>query len=100
LTSLSVAVTGYTTNRNLKSISFAFTTKSGSAPGNVTLDLTSPAKVWFQGNASQNLGGQFNLDIPFTFTGSAMDLTSIVNTIAVTVTNDLGASSVATVTVP
>ena len=70
--SFNIAVTGYTTARNLTGFNVQFTMNSGYTMPQTqfTVDLTSASNIWFQSSASQAFGGQFIVTVPFTFSGS------------------------------
>jgi hypothetical protein len=96
-TSLTLAVTGFSTTRSLTSLVVQFTSAKGFslATSQFTIDVSQASSVWFQSTASQNFGGQFTITIPFTFSGLSTGQ-SVQNTIAsvsVTVSNSSGTSS-------
>jgi hypothetical protein len=66
--------------------------------GNVAISLESVSLVWFQSAASQGFGGLFSLQVPLTFQrgDSQEDLVSRIQSLSVTVSNELGASNAVT----
>ena len=104
-TSFSVVVTGFSTTRSLDRLDFQLTGGTGFTLGTTTLtvDLSAPAKVWFLTANSQNVGGQFNVEIPFTLsTGSSStaDLTKSISSITVAASNSAGKSNTITTQIP
>jgi len=102
-TSLSVVVTGYTTTRSLNQLNFQFVAASGVSIGasTATVNVSTASQLWFESAASQSVGGEFTVEIPFTVTSSA-SVTAIanLNAISVTATNAIGTSNSLTVSVP
>ncbi len=96
--SITISVTGFTTTRALTTWNVQFTT----APGykmpvtQFTVNVQPVSTVWFGSTASRAFGGQFTLNIPFTFQGTVPAgqtvLTSIAS-VAVTVANGVGTSN-------
>jgi hypothetical protein len=84
-TGATVTVTGYSTTRDMISGTFTFTPASG-APTTVTTPLASGFSTWYQNAASNALGGQFELTLPFTVPGNTASVT-------VTLTNSVGTSA-------
>jgi hypothetical protein len=104
-TGFSVVVTGYSTTRFLDHMTFQFTPASGFSLSatSVTVDLSAAARLWFLSAASQNLGGQFNIQIPFslgTASSSTTDLSRSLSRISVVGANDVGSSNAAQIAVP
>lgn len=96
--SFTLNVIGFSTTRTLASMTVQFTPAPGFNFGGSqsTLDLHSSSAVWFQSAASQSFGGQFEISVPFTITGSVSTghtLIEAISTVSVTVSNDVGASS-------
>jgi len=93
-------ITGFSTTRSVKSMTVQFNAATGfnfGAGSQVQIDLTSSSAAWFQSTASEAFGGQFEISIPFTLTGTGLPagtspLQSIAS-VAVTVTNDVGTST-------
>lgn len=93
-------ITGFSTTRIVKSMTVQFNAASGFNFGSgsqVQVDLTSSSAAWFQSAASETFGGQFEISIPFTLTGTGLPTGTTpvqsIASIAVTVTNDVGTSS-------
>ena len=93
-------ITGFSTTRSVKSMTVQFTAASGfnfGADSQVQVDLTSSSAAWFQGTASQAFGGQFEISIPFTLTGTGLPTGTApiqaIASVAVTVTNEVGTSA-------
>jgi hypothetical protein len=106
-TSFSIIVTGFSTTRVMNSLTFVFSPSTGSSVQTVTtkVDIAAAAGVWFQSATSQNLGGQFTVEIPFTLgTGSSIpvgtDLTKSISGVTVTGANDIGSSNTLQVALP
>jgi hypothetical protein len=61
----------------------------------VTVDLSGASKLWFLSSASESTGGQFNVEIPFSFSGgnAGAGLTQGVASILIVVANDVGNSN-------
>jgi hypothetical protein len=101
-TSLTVVVTGYSTTRDLGNLTVQFTPNSGFTVNatSFTLDLSAAANVFFLSGAAT--GGQFDIEIPFTFgtTGTATNLTASISAISVSVTNSVGASGTLQIAAP
>jgi hypothetical protein len=98
-TALSINVTGFATGRSLTSLEFEFkgddTTTLGTA--RFTVSVSAEALVWFQSAASQSLGGQFTVDVPFTLRldgGTATaDITTRLRSVTVRAVSDVGPSN-------
>ncbi len=98
--SLVLNITGFSTTRTVKSMTVQFNAAPGfnfGAGSQVQVDLTSSSAAWFQSTASEAFGGQFEISIPFTLTGTGLPtgtnpIQSIAS-VAVTVTNDVGTSN-------
>jgi hypothetical protein len=88
---LSVVVKGYSNTREVSSGSFTFAVSSGNtlSQATITVPLTSAYTTWFNNAASNATGGQFQLTVPFSVTGSATAVTRV----TVTLTNRQGASA-------
>ena len=107
-TGFSIAVSGYTTTRSLNYLTFQFTPASGAtlSATSVTVDLTGASSLWFQSTASQALGGEFTITVPFTLgtgsstTAAGTDLTKSISSIAVTGTSSAGTSNSLQVVLP
>ncbi|MCX6595960.1 MAG: choice-of-anchor D domain-containing protein [Acidobacteria bacterium] len=100
-TGLSINVTGYATGRSLTSLEFEFkgdeTTTLGTAK--FTVSVSAEALIWFQSAASQSLGGQFTVDVPFTLrldggtSTPTTDITARLKSVTVRAVSDLGPSN-------
>jgi hypothetical protein len=105
-TGFSIVLAGFSTTRFLDHLTFEVTPSSGSRLQQgvrFTVDLTAQARVWFQGNASQNSGGQFTIEVPFSLaaTGaSATDLTKSLAGVTVSAANEAGSSNAVLVALP
>ncbi len=93
-------ITGFSTTRSVKSMTVQFTAATGfnfGAGSQVQVDLTSSSAAWFQSAASQAFGGQFEISIPFTLTGTGLPTGTApiqaIASVSVTVTNDVGTST-------
>jgi hypothetical protein len=96
--SLILLIIGYSTPRNLSSLSVTFNPASGFKLGTTqfTMDLSQVGTFWFASTASQAFGGQFEISVPFTLTGKVPTGTTLLQTIAsvsVTVSNSVGTSN-------
>lgn len=100
-TGLTLLVTGYSTTRELRQMTVNIAPRSGDrvANGTVTINLQPVALVWFQSTNSQGFGGLFSLQVPLTFQrgNSDEDLVSRIESLTITVTNEMGASNAVTV---
>jgi hypothetical protein len=94
-TTLTLQVSGYATTRDLSSLSFQFTTSSGSST--VPVPIAPYAQAWFSSTQSDSFGGQFSISVPFTLSnGSSSSTTSLVSelqSVSITATNSAGTSS-------
>ncbi len=97
LTTFTVTLTGYTTTRTLTQLDCQLTPKAGYnlLPNRVTVDVSAPATSWFQSTVSQGFGGAFLLTLPFVLQNgsSTDDLVHLLQSLAITATNDAGTSS-------
>jgi centrosomal CEP192-like protein len=92
-------VTGFSTIRSVDTLTVQFTAAAGfnfGANAQVSVDLHSSSAAWYESTASQAFGGQFEVSIPFTFTGTNLPTgtTAIqsIASVAATVSNDVGTS--------
>jgi hypothetical protein len=94
-TTLTLQVTGYATTRDLSSLSFQFTTSSGS--GTVPVDIGPYAQQWFSSTQSDSFGGQFSISVPFTLSNgnsnSTTSLVGLLESVSITASNSEGTSS-------
>ncbi|HLG99539.1 MAG TPA: choice-of-anchor D domain-containing protein [Bryobacteraceae bacterium] len=92
-------VIGLSTTRMLNSMTIQFTAATGYNLGTstqTTVDLHSSSAAWYQSSASQSFGGQFEVSIPFTLTGTVptgQTLLQAIGSISATVSNDVGTSA-------
>ena len=100
---LTILVSGYATNRSVTSLRLQFTPVSGENVG--TTDVTIPVEAsflgYYQGTASAPFGSLFTVSVPLTLAGDIKNVTSIADTIqsiAATLTNRVGSSPSATLT--
>jgi hypothetical protein len=95
-------VTGYTTTRTLRQMVLTLRPRSGEklTASDITINLDPVALVWFQSTASQGFGGLFSLQIPLAFQrgDSTEDLVSKIQSVGVTVSNEISSSNGLTVT--
>jgi hypothetical protein len=103
-TSFTVVLTGYSTVRALKQLDIDISPKQGQSftATHLTLDVTSAASSWFQGATSQAFGGSFLVAIPLALSNgsSNTDLVHMLQSLSITATNDVGASSAVSVSIP
>ena len=96
-TGFSLQVTGFSTPRQLNSLSVQFNPAAGfSLPvTQFTINLQQIASLWFGGTASDSFGGQFTVTVPFTFQGLPTGKTplTILSSVAVTASNSNGTSN-------
>jgi hypothetical protein len=95
---LTISVTGFTTSRALTTCTVQFTTASGfkMPTTQFPVNVQPVSTVWFDSTASRAFGGQFTLNIPFSFAGTIPTGKTILNSIAsvaVTVSNGVGTSN-------
>jgi len=104
LTGFNLILSGYSTGRNLKQFDIELTPKQGAnfSSTHLTVDVTSPASAWFQSAASQAFGGSFSVAIPFSLQNgsSNADLVHMLQSLSITATNDVGASTAVSVQIP
>jgi hypothetical protein len=87
-----VVLTGYSTPRDMTSATFTFTAASGtqfSGGATFTVPLSAAYSAWYQSAASQSFGSMFQLQVPFTLSGS----TGVLQSVSVTLTNSIGTST-------
>jgi hypothetical protein len=91
-----VAVTGYSTPRDLASALFHFTPTTGTnlAATDVTVALSGGFATWYGGSASAAFGSAFTVTIPFTFQVSSGPISiAPVAALTVSLTNSVGVST-------
>ena len=96
--SFTISITGFTTSRTLTAANVQFTTEPGfkMPVTQFAIDVQPVSTVWFGSAASRAFGGQFTLNIPFTFQGTVPTGQTVLNSIksvAVTVANGVGTSN-------
>jgi hypothetical protein len=87
-----VVLTGYSTTRDMTSATFTFTANTGtqfSGTATFTVPLTAAYTAWYQSAQSQSFGSMFQLQVPFTLSGS----TNVLQSVSVTLTNSIGTST-------
>lgn len=87
-----VVLTGYSTTRDMTSATFTFTAATGtqfSGSATFTVPLTATFSTWYQSAQSQPYGSMFQLQVPFTLSGS----TGVLQSVSVTLTNSVGSSA-------
>lgn len=102
-TSFSVVLNGYSTTRNVRQLDIQITPRPGNtfSSTHLTLDVSTPSSAWFQSSTSQGLGGGFLVTIPFLLNGSGKaDPVHLLESLSITATNDVGASSAVSVVIP
>ena len=103
-TSFTVVLTGYSTVRALKQLDVNISPRAGETftTTHLTIDVSTPASSWFGGATSQAFGGSFLVAIPFSLSNgsSNTDLVHLLQSLSITATNDVGASSAVAVTIP
>ena len=99
---LILVVTGYSTTRNVRQMQINLTPRNGEklSSSQVSASLDSLSLVWFQSVTSQGFGGLFSVEIPLTFQrGEATDdLVSLISSLSVTVSNEVGTSNAISLT--
>ena len=100
---ITVLVSGYATNRSVTGMRLQFTPTSGESVQ--TTEVTIPAEAsflgYYQSAASAPFGSLFTVSVPLTLTGDIKNVPTIADTvqaIAVTLTNRVGTSNSATLT--
>ena len=85
-----LVVSGATTTRELARMIVRFRPPAGATlqTPEVTIELTEPAKGWFQSAGSMQYGGLFSITVPFTFVGGP----SAIESIGVVLANSVGSS--------
>ena len=104
LTSFTVVLNGYSTTRTLTQLDIQIMPKQGEtfSTTHLTLDVNSGSTAWFQSTTSQTFGGAFLVTIPFVLSNGSTtdDLVHRLQSLNVTATNDVGASSSVAVSIP
>lgn len=92
-------ITGYTTPRNLTKVDLTIS-RDGKDDAAFSFDVTATSSIWFNTSGSQGFGGLFSASVPFRITGSADDVTKLIDEIrsaTAIVSNRSGASQPITV---
>jgi len=104
LSSFTLVLTGYSTTRSLRQFDIQITPKQGQNFSNthLTVDVSSAATTWFQGTTSQGFGGSFLVAIPFILSNGSTtdDLVHLLQSLSVTASNTVGASSSVSIPIP
>lgn len=104
LSSFTVVLNGYSTTRSIRQLDIQIAPKQGQnfSTTHLTIDVSSGSSAWFQSLTSQGFGGSFLVSIPFNLSSgnSADDLVHMLQSLSITATNDVGASSAISVTIP
>lgn len=102
LTGFLLTITGYSTSRSLRQLELQLGARGGSQLTNsrIPVDIQSAAMVWFQSAASEPYGGLFSISVPLSFQGAGdgEDQVAHIQSLSVTVSNELGASNAVSVT--
>jgi len=93
-----LTLVGFTTTRSLTTMAVQFTAAPGftisTAP--VNIDVSHVAAAWFAGTASVAFGGQFQVTVPFTLTGTVATPQTLIGSLAsvtATIANSSGTSN-------
>jgi hypothetical protein len=93
-----LTLVGFTTTRSLTTLAVQFTAAAGfqisTAP--VNIDLSHVAAAWFVSTASAAFGGQFQVTVPFTVTGTVATGQTLIGSLAgvtATIANSTGTSN-------
>ena len=91
---LNVVISGYSNTRELSSAGFTFAASQGNTLGSpeISLNLATVFSGWYGSTASVAAGSQFTITMPFTISGDV----SAISSVAVTLTNSRGKSTVVT----
>lgn len=93
-----IAVTGYSTPRDMSSALFHFTPTTGTnlSATEVTVPLSTPFVNWYASGASDAFGSEFTVTVPFTFQVSSGPVSiAPVAALTVSLTNSIGTSNAA-----
>jgi hypothetical protein len=93
-----LSVSGFSTTRSLSNMTVQFAIASGFTvtTSQITVDLSGAAATWFNSSASVAFGGQFVIQAPFTFQGTAPSGQTVLNSVTgatVTISNAQGTSN-------
>jgi hypothetical protein len=94
---IGIVITGYSTTRTLRQLDIQLSPAGGATftATKLSVNVEPASVVWFQSPQSQALGGLFSLSVPVTFQrgGSTEDLVRYLQSVSVTVSNDVGVSN-------
>lgn len=100
-TAVAFQVTGYSTARTLRQLEVQIQPRNGQtfSVTSVAVNLEAAAFSWFQTTQSQALGGVFSVTVPLNLRrgSDTEDLTRYIESLSVTVSNELGASNALTI---
>jgi hypothetical protein len=104
LSSFTLVLSGYSTTRAIRQLDIQITPRQGQSfsTTHLTIDVSSASSAWSQSAASQGFGGSFLMAIPFNLSNgnTTADLVHLLQSLSITATNDVGASSAVSVTIP
>ena len=93
-------VIGFSTTRSVSSMTVQFNAAPGFNFGSgsqIPIDLTASSAAWFQSSASLSLGGEFEISVPFTLSGTGLPAGTTpiqaIASVSATVTNSVGTST-------
>jgi len=103
--SLTLAITGYSTSRSVTQMGLVLTPATGQnlTTSTFTVPVDSAFQAWYQTATSQAAGSSFTLTLPFSLSGNATapaQLTRAIQSISITLTNAQGTSTPQSVTIP
>ena len=97
-------MTGYSTTRALREIAIRLSARPGKelTGAQLTASLEGPSLLWFQSAESQGFGGLFMVTVPILLQGGSAqeDLAGRIQSVEVTVRNEVGSSNAVTVAIP
>jgi hypothetical protein len=104
LAGITLAVTGYSTTRALRDIAIRLSARPGKelTGTQLTASLEGFSLLWYQGAESQGFGGLFMVTVPILLQGgdAQEDLAGRIQSVEVTVRNEVGSSNAVTVAMP
>ncbi len=100
--SITLLVSGYATSRSITQMDFEFRAVEGENLGTTRLTLNAEPSflAWYQSSTSQQYGSLFTATVPFTLQGDVRNVSSLadaIQSVTVTLRNQLGASSGVTI---
>ena len=86
-----IAVTGFSTIREIQTITFHFVPTSGTilTQADIPVDVRTAFAAWYAGTTSVAFGSQFTVTVPFTFSGATFPVVAL----TVDMTNTQGTST-------